>query len=1521
MSGSNSIQLPSLDKKKLRELASQARAAGAKQAQEAANSYPSPSDIYFREPVKVAADDPEYDSLQNKLGNYNIASKLILSTGGKSELLGVDRQPATPLPSKDARDGFFPRSSRNPNMQKRLIGGHNIVNDRREKDKITHGSGLNDKHNVSVKSDNKNDKYNSKVSTVDPKHKVHDSGYGPHKGQNPVQNKDSSHASDKSVSSHNQNTSTSVKPDSNRRSHGDSRKHANFAKTQSPNHTKTTQPEKSRTQSVDKEIVSQSKSQPVHERESILSSFGKELASSTTKSSASASANVTPDLKKDGVDKSDKASANRPVDSSILKEKEENRNGMVNSRVKPTLHIPEKNLEEMLKELTHIPQPLTALHTPFKEEGKFPFQVPEKIQPVSKELKKEPGSAKDAEAVLREVARSTSLDMIEPIASPNGDSDDSLSDSSDALEEGEIQSVDSDDDVIAPAGAHSSLNASKVPQITPVSTSKGPTAPVKEPRKSSSRISSGSSDSSSSGSDDSSSSDSESEAEDNAVSEDEEENLHKNEVTPPKSKTSPLKEETSPLSGSKQKWDLRSFLPAETPLLGPSSVKSLDGPASNKSDANHYLDDVLDGQPMRSADQVISDDNPPSDKVPDDHDTFSKPLSDDFSPPSLPHKHPVMSPIRSPAKTSYSRTNVSDAVHKNLKTDSSPLTPTNTYDNIKFRKRTPSVKSPEITERISTPKAKRGRKPKQAVQSSDSSSSEDEKDTDVISLSDIKNVKESPKSLPKSPRKSQNVSKTDRSATPVKASKKKEIKQEKQVVEKDSVRLKNEAKKLASKTSDCDKSVSDKSDLSSTSSTKLESDSIEKIFDKFQPECLLSPIPNVPEKSHVSSVHKEIIPASKEKPVSLNGSVTYKNGKPSVMVRINLELLSIHLNLDNSKQIDKDRVSVAINEKEIRTTHGESKLRTKVDTGIKSTATENSRTKSESTKVTSLDNLSNKVTSALKNDVGSCDKSKLLPSVKNNIAESVIKCADNSKGACATEKVLSSESPDYSSFDSLPVRQCYSSPSKLAGRKVSHASSSDSSCSSGSDSSSDSEDEHSMEINHLSPVPDRKAETCVQASEVKKRKSDAFRSEDLKRRKTASRSPHKASTVDVIHKEEKHEEKDREWNRNHTIHSKERRSSNSSQHSTHSNWSSHSAGSTLSQPGHSRKKARVEPAKEPPSNSSTNHTDHLSSSNNKHPIKSEPIEVQVNGHVPQFSAPDSSNHPAEGNHTKGFPYWLDPNVRDEEERLEDANVYHIRAKKYKHQADVMEPGLQQNILYLEAALCFIQSGCAMERNHKGVEASSFFKETQRFVVHNPHFRMPHDPESANRAELKLAVLCLRVQSLLYLKMFMLTKNESAKLKRVLEDHHSKSLKSVASQPKPPPSAPSPHQTWNRSTGTPSPMSPTPSPVGSVCSVGSAGSMNELTPSKSTNGTSAPLAPAGHVAVPQRIHSITQKYFTITNYLISCHDLWDQADAAVSSNIKEFFTQLDMEHGRLTMQSSLYHLVRYVRHGLQLLKNT
>ncbi|MEW8545011.1 MAG: hypothetical protein AB2693_15920 [Candidatus Thiodiazotropha sp.] len=285
-----------------------------------------------------AESDPECSRI---LGEYGLASKLIQSSGGgcKADILGVDRQPATPLPSKEPKEGFFPKASRNPNIQKRLIQAQASAGSDR-KNKIS----INDRHQAKLDIKVKDEKYSDKVSTQDQKHKVHvhDSNFGMHKGlNNPVQNKDSSHTVDKTVSSHNQITSLTGKSDSNRRSLGDSRKHPNLVKSQSPSHIKPTQAEKSSTQSVEKEAITQSKPQPV-ERESILSTFGKEFASSVSKgaTSSSKSASISPDFKKDNVAKLTKASANRPVDSSILKEKEANRNGMVNARGRPTLHIP-----------------------------------------------------------------------------------------------------------------------------------------------------------------------------------------------------------------------------------------------------------------------------------------------------------------------------------------------------------------------------------------------------------------------------------------------------------------------------------------------------------------------------------------------------------------------------------------------------------------------------------------------------------------------------------------------------------------------------------------------------------------------------------------------------------------------------------------------------------------------------------------------------------------------------------------------------------------------------------------------------------------------------------------------------------------------------------------------------------------------------------------------------------------------------------------------------------------------------
>lgn len=135
----------------------------------------------------------------------------------------------------------------------------------------------------------------------------------------------------------------------------------------------------------------------------------------------------------------------------------------------------------------------------------------------------------------------------------------------------------------------------------------------------------------------------------------------------------------------------------------------------------------------------------------------------------------------------------------------------------------------------------------------------------------------------------------------------------------------------------------------------------------------------------------------------------------------------------------------------------------------------------------------------------------------------------------------------------------------------------------------------------------------------------------------------------------------------------------------------------------------------------------------------------------------------------------------------------------------------------------------------------------------------------------------------------------------------------------------------RTTGTPSPLSPTPSPAGSVGSVGSQSSgysSGELAPGQPNGQTgqqqqqqqrpqqlannSQPLAIStpNHlnvgpcVSVPLGVHSVMQKQNQYFSYLCTCHELWEQADnlvqrAQAQGIIYYFF--------KIVFSSNLYYL--------------
>ena len=154
-------------------------------------------------------------------------------------------------------------------------------------------------------------------------------------------------------------------------------------------------------------------------------------------------------------------------------------------------------------------------------------------------------------------------------------------------------------------------------------------------------------------------------------------------------------------------------------------------------------------------------------------------------------------------------------------------------------------------------------------------------------------------------------------------------------------------------------------------------------------------------------------------------------------------------------------------------------------------------------------------------------------------------------------------------------------------------------------------------------------------------------------------------------------------------------------------------------------------------------------------------------------------------------------------------------------------------------------------------------------------------------------------------------------------------------------------------GTPSALSPTPSPAGSVGSVGSQssgyssgelvrgngnGNAQVQTPSSTY---AAATVPNSGVLVPLHVYTAMIKQNQFLSHELAYEDLWDQADSLILKdrqhkgryppkpspttisrrrmNVSDFFINLDRKYKPLTLHSSLTDLVKYVRAGIQKLK--
>uniref|UniRef100_A0A8C6YEL1 ALF transcription elongation factor 3 n=1 Tax=Naja naja TaxID=35670 RepID=A0A8C6YEL1_NAJNA len=238
-------------------------------------------------------------------------------------------------------------------------------------------------------------------------------------------------------------------------------------------------------------------------------------------------------------------------------------------------------------------------------------------------------------------------------------------------------------------------------------------------------------------------------------------------------------------------------------------------------------------------------------------------------------------------------------------------------------------------------------------------------------------------------------------------------------------------------------------------------------------------------------------------------------------------------------------------------------------------------------------------------------------------------------------------------------------------------------------------------------------------------------------------------------------------------------------------------------------------------------------------------------------------------------------------RLHNLDYFMQEAKRKKHKADAMVEKFGKALNYAEAALSFIECGNAMEQGPlESKSPYTMYAETVELIRYAVRLKT-HSGPSMTSEEKQLTALCYRCLALLYWRMFRLKRDHAVKYSKALIEYFKNSSK-VAQAP----------STWSSSTkctGTPSPVSPSLSPLSSVGSTG--------TPS-----------PSSIISIPQRIHQMAANHVSITNSILHSYDYWEMADSLAKEN-QDFFNDLDALMGAITLHSSMEHLVQYTQQGL------
>ncbi|NXO01847.1 AFF4 protein, partial [Rhinopomastus cyanomelas] len=270
------------------------------------------------------------------------------------------------------------------------------------------------------------------------------------------------------------------------------------------------------------------------------------------------------------------------------------------------------------------------------------------------------------------------------------------------------------------------------------------------------------------------------------------------------------------------------------------------------------------------------------------------------------------------------------------------------------------------------------------------------------------------------------------------------------------------------------------------------------------------------------------------------------------------------------------------------------------------------------------------------------------------------------------------------------------------------------------------------------------------------------------------------------------------------------------------------------------------------------------------------------------SCPPASAQSTEGSKSRRAKLVFD-------DRTYSADHYLQEAKKLKHNADALSDRFEKAVYYLDAVVSFIECGNALEKNAQESKSPfPMYSETVELIKYTMKLKNYLAPD-ATAADKRLAVLCLRCQSLLYLRLFKLKKESALKYSKTLTEHLKNSYNNSQ--------APSPG-IGSKPVGMPSPVSP------------------KLSPGNSGNYSSGAANPSGSgssVTIPQRIHQMAASYVQVTSNFLYATEIWDQAEQ-LSKEQKEFFAELDKVMGPLIFNSSIMtELVRYTRQGLHWLR--